>query len=465
MAAITVASDWTTRRLGRLPVRNEPNWITGNLKSAHGTQPISRAHRMGEPKASYSKSTRNTKVMRVDEEGPIQQSVLLKPLEMDICNYGLNYTYQKWCEEMPAPEEYSKTQKRKRVIVVGAGMAGLVAAYELEQVGNHVIVLEAQDRVGGRVHTLHFDGKLLGEDAYYDRTTKVVTDELRTEKQLIAFETIHKQLKDVKKYLPWPNSAVTAYSVFFYTEQLDQSLVQYLRDQLGRWWSDKMHCIKDGMYQLPEAFTKRNRYGWNEDVWLQKKIKLNHTVKKIKYTFDWDEPSKNCVKVMAYEETRTLRTLDGDAVIVTVPINILRQITFSPTVEDTFPPLEFHKAIEGIFTGTATKLFLATKTRFWEKEGVKGGFSKTNLPIGQIHYQGNDGDPEGEKGMLLIYTWKAEALLFGSLDPCLALQEAKEQIATIHPEIREEYEGGKVFAWYNKPSAQGAYALLKPNQF
>ena len=129
-----------------------------------------------------------------------------------------------------------------------------------------------------------------------------------------------------------------------------------------------MHCIKGGMYQLPEAFTKRNRCGWNEDVWLQKKIKLNHTVKEIKYTFDWDEPSKNSVKVMAYDETRTLRTFDGDAVVFTVPINILRQITFSPTVEDTFPPLEFHKAIEGIFTGTASKHFLTTKTRFSEKD-------------------------------------------------------------------------------------------------
>ena len=86
-------------------------------------------------------------------------------------------------------------------------------------------------------------------------------------------------------------------------------------------------------------------------------------VKEIKYTFDCDEPSKNYVKVTAYDETRTLRTFDGDTVRVTVQINILRQITFSPTVEDTFPPLEFHKAIEGIFTGTATKLFLTTKTR------------------------------------------------------------------------------------------------------
>src|SRR5689334_3364228 len=42
---------------------------------------------------------------------------------------------------------------RKQVVVLGAGMAGLVAAYELKRQGHDVVVLEAQNRVGGRVYT------------------------------------------------------------------------------------------------------------------------------------------------------------------------------------------------------------------------------------------------------------------------------------------------------------------------
>jgi monoamine oxidase len=41
------------------------------------------------------------------------------------------------------------------VIVIGAGVSGLAAARELVRAGREVIVLEARDRIGGRIHTLH----------------------------------------------------------------------------------------------------------------------------------------------------------------------------------------------------------------------------------------------------------------------------------------------------------------------
>ena len=48
----------------------------------------------------------------------------------------------------------STAAKSKKVIVVGAGMAGLSAAYELQRAGHEPLILEAQARVGGRVYTL-----------------------------------------------------------------------------------------------------------------------------------------------------------------------------------------------------------------------------------------------------------------------------------------------------------------------
>jgi monoamine oxidase len=66
-----------------------------------------------------------------------------------------------------------------RVAVVGAGAAGLMAALELKGAGHDVIVLEARDRVGGRIHTVHFaNGSWANAGAEWVNTTDVTVHEL-----------------------------------------------------------------------------------------------------------------------------------------------------------------------------------------------------------------------------------------------------------------------------------------------
>ena len=54
--------------------------------------------------------------------------------------------------------EVDETPDRKDIIIIGAGLSGLTAAYRLEQAGLNVLVLEARDEVGGRTKTRMLNG-------------------------------------------------------------------------------------------------------------------------------------------------------------------------------------------------------------------------------------------------------------------------------------------------------------------
>ncbi|XP_028415554.1 uncharacterized protein LOC114538711 [Dendronephthya gigantea] len=535
-----------------------------------------------------------------DQHPPIiQQSNYLKKFMLKILHDNLHEAYIHYGDKEPSPAPPTTKMASNQtpvieydVVIVGAGMSGLSAAYELKRVGLKVKILEQTERYGGRVFTYGKDAGLapglFGEggamrlpdgvgssatkthfmtdgyinkfklktkafpnydekglsyiyglkeqsnlwernhfatvwpdwrkgisgihindiDDYYKKTTGVVTNQLiawlkntttidqeikvwerwiniwsqftlesflESSKEVICAKLTNddKDNLDVTmlgKLLPWSNDAVRGYSVFTYTQQLDQSLVEYLRDQLGNWWSADMHTLVGGMHSLPEAFFKCKEHPLTTND-----IEIKKQVYKIRYYSSPSQPNGDYVKVYCYANPPAAEThYTARAVILTTQVNILRQITFEPiqpTQQDREALRKNHQAIEDMFTAPSTKIILQTKTRFWEEEkyGIKGGFSKTNLPIGQIHYVKPDPDylASTKQGIILIYTWKNEALLFGSLTKEQAKKEAIEQVGEIHPEIKEEGAVEKciVHAWYNQPSYQGAYGLLKTTQF
>ena len=56
-------------------------------------------------------------------------------------------------QKTPASPSYDA-----EIIILGAGLAGLHAAHLLAAAGRDVLVLEANDRVGGRIYTLPHNG-------------------------------------------------------------------------------------------------------------------------------------------------------------------------------------------------------------------------------------------------------------------------------------------------------------------
>lgn len=404
---------------------------------------------------------------------------------------------------------------RKKVLVLGAGMAGLVAAYELLRAGHTPIVLEAQNRVGGRIFTMRepFAPGLHGEAGamriprsheltrfYCDKFglelypftmgnpkayifvngKKIRAEEYRASPNILAVEMNHheqgitvqamwqsaiqefvdmvaargedawddivKQYDDysTREFLEsrrWSEDAIELFGLLENQEaSMNFSFVELLREEVGEYYTNLLQ-IKGGSDRLPNAFYDT----------LRPFIRFGAHV----IALDQDDSS-----VRAHYRTGSGRfTASADYMICTLPFAVLRHI-------EVLKPFSRgkQKAIRQLHYDASTKIFVQCRRRFWEEDdGIYGGGTMTDLAVRNVYYP-EHGRETGRGVILASYTWADDAERWASLSPRDRLEQAVENIAQIHPQIIEEYEGGASYSWHDDPYAGGAFALFEPGQ-
>jgi monoamine oxidase len=404
----------------------------------------------------------------------------------------------------------------KKVVIIGGGIAGLVAAFELVRQGHEPIVLEAQHRLGGRVRTIRdFAPGLYAEAgamriprvhdltlAYCDlfglelrpfvmgnpKTLVFINGQRMTVAEADANpDKLPFDLADHEKGKTWTalwNEATSEFREQYEKggqESLDDLLSQY--DQYSTREFLVMRGFSEGALELYGVMSFREA-NMNAAVVEQLREIVGRSFEDMQEIVGgldllpraFYENLKPYVRFGAavtsidqspdsvtvhYKGPAGRTSVTGDYAICAIPFSVLRDIE----VLNTPFSREKQKAIRELNYNASGKILFQTRHRFWEREdGIVGGTTVTDLPIRRICYP-SFSDPNEERGTLLAsYTWGQDALRWGAMDAEDTIEQALEDVAKIHPSITTEFEVGAVQNWYDDPWARGAFALFEPEQ-
>ncbi|XP_051004424.1 L-amino-acid oxidase isoform X2 [Acomys russatus] len=406
----------------------------------------------------------------------------------------------------------NRTLTPRKVVVVGAGVAGLVAAKVLSDAGHKVTILEADNRIGGRIFTYR-DGKTgwigelgamrmpsshrilhklcrslglnLTQFTQYDENTwtevnavklrnyvvekmpeKLGYDLSRRERgqspESIYQMALHKALQDLKALgCKKAMRKFNRHSLLEYLlgeGNLTRPAVQLLGDVMS----------KEGFFYLSFAealrahtcLSDRLRYSRIVGGWdllprallssLSGPLLLNAPVVAI---------TQGMHDVHVHYETSlqssSVKVLTADMVLLTVSGPALQRITFSPPLTR-----RRQEAMRGLHYVAASKVFLSFHRPFWREEHIEGGHSNTDRPARIIFY------PAPGEGALLLasYTWSDAAAPFAGLSTEQALLLALKDVAALHgPVVFRLWDGtGVVKRWAEDPHSQGGFVVQPP---
>ncbi len=418
-------------------------------------------------------------------------------------------------EGLAAPrKELRRAGPPRKVIVIGAGLAGLSAAYELTEAGHDVTILEARARPGGRVYTLRepFSDGLYAEagpvsfsdvhglvldyakffrlplephvvpsrlaSVYYLRGRRIVAKEggkiewpldLTPEERKLGIAgmmrryvtPVLKELGDASRE-DWPPGRVKKYDQMTFAEFLRRQgastdAVALLKMGHLDIWGDGAEWVS-ALQLLRELALRRRAQSWY-------KIKGGNDLLPNAFAARLAEKVRYGAAVVRIEqdaraarvvvrEAATQETLAADRLISAIPFSVLRRIEVSPP----FSP-EKQKAIEQLPYTSVARVYVQSRKKFWVDERL-WGWAETDLPVNWI-WDATYNQP-GPRGILQSYISGAEARRVTAMKESERISFALEGMEKVHPAIRENFEGGASKCWDEDEWARGAYASVAP---
>ena len=407
-----------------------------------------------------------------------------------------------------------RDQPAARVIIIGAGMAGLVAGYELARAGHDPLILEAQNRVGGRIYTLRKFAPGLYAEAGAMRIPRVHDLTLGYIGHF-GLELRPFVMGNPKGLVYVGGKRMTAGQAGLTPDELGFAVAEHERgrsfsdlweeatrdlrawletDQVAGW--ERIRREYDG-YTLREFLEVKGfsegaieMYGVMNFV----EAGINNAVveefredfgkayedmqeivggsdglpnsfyaelaDRVRFGAEVHAIDQDTDSVTVHFKTEAGRyAVTGDYAIVTLPFSVLRQVEIMTPFSR-----EKQRAIRQLNYSASTKILFQVRERIWETDdGIFGGATVTDLPIRRMNYP--TPDPTTSRGMLLAsYTWDQDAARWGAMDEETRLEEALEDVSKIHPRIRDVYEVGASHAWYDDRYANGAFALFEAGQ-
>ena len=393
--------------------------------------------------------------------------------------------------------------RRERVAVIGSGLAGLVAGYELHQAGWDVLVLEARDRVGGRVHTIRGfrDGQIAEAGGEYIDTDHTALlgyvrllglrlDNMNTSgsDQPGAVYTGGRRMSQNQYATPAVQRSVHRYNtrIAALSDPLDPadpvpggaaldhrsvgSLIDSLhldsraRELVGHDTIRDDYTVEPGRLSLlavaqaesvgpnlPEYDYEAYRvHGGNDQVprglaaALGRRVQLSAPVTSIEWSHDG-------VRVGVAGETVT-----ADHCVLAAPLPPLRAVRFRPA-----PPAPLAAAIAGLQYGIGTKTLLQYSRRFWTGQGFDGD-TETDLPVSTT-WEATNAQP-GRPGILIAYTMGAFGARYTALPPAERISAGAGQLDRIYPGSRPLLIHAFTIAWANERYTGGTYSAFAPGQ-